>query len=153
MWSENSLPSLPKDTISTPDDCGVSQNPRRAAASCTRKIRARFRGTSPSLFKADRLNRTANMRNGDAIEFSQRRDQNATRAVPRWASGSARFARTSSVGRTQSIGIELQFGVGQIMRRGPVPRIPPITWICSPVIILPQTRQKRFSSRECQGRN
>ena len=35
--SENSLPSLPKDTIGTPDDCGVSQNPRRAAASCTQE--------------------------------------------------------------------------------------------------------------------
>jgi hypothetical protein len=69
MWSENSLPCLPKDTIGTPDDCGVSQNPRRAAASCTREIRARFRSTSPRLFQAGRLNGTANMRNYDAIEF------------------------------------------------------------------------------------
>jgi len=37
MWSENSLPSLTKDTISTPDDCVVSQNPMTAAASCTQE--------------------------------------------------------------------------------------------------------------------
>jgi len=47
----------------------------------------------------------------------------------------------SSVGCTQSIGIALQRSVGQMMRRGPFPRVPPITWISRPVMILLQTRQ------------
>ncbi len=63
------------------------------------------------------------------------------------------FARISSVGSTQSIGIELQPSVGQLSRSGPLPRVPPATWICRPVMILPQTRQKRFSSSERHWRN
>ena len=59
----------------------------------------------------------------------------------RSASSIAIFIKTSSVGRTQSIGIALHCSVGQMMRSGPFPRLPPITWICRPVIILPQTRQ------------
>src|SRR6266513_2753656 len=47
----------------------------------------------------------------------------------------------SSVGCTQSIGIALQRSVGQMMRRGPFPRVPAITWISRPVMILLQTRQ------------
>jgi hypothetical protein len=42
----------------------------------------------------------------------------------------------SSVGCTQSIGIALQRFVGQMMRRGPVSRVPPITWISGPVMIF-----------------
>ncbi|TMP95270.1 MAG: DUF3309 family protein [Verrucomicrobia bacterium] len=59
----------------------------------------------------------------------------------RSASTIAIFIKTSSVGRTQSIGIALQCSVGQMMRSGPFPRVPPITWISCPVMILLQTRQ------------
>lgn len=51
------------------------------------------------------------------------------------------FVRISFVVSTQSIGIESQPWVGQLSRSGPLPRIPPATWICRPVISLPQTRQ------------
>src|ERR1700736_126743 len=44
-------------------------------------------------------------------------------------------ARTSSVGITQSIGMEWQFRVGQIKRSGPVPRVPPTTRRSRPSII------------------
>ena len=62
-------------------------------------------------------------------------------------------ARISSVGSTQSIGIELHRSVGQLSRCDPFPRVPPATWICRPIMILPQTRQKRLSSRERHSRN
>ena len=37
------------------------------------------------------------------------------------------LARISSVGSTQSIGIELQPSVGQLSRSSPLPRVPPAT--------------------------
>jgi len=49
------------------------------------------------------------------------------------------FIKTSSVGRTQFIGLALQCSVGQLTRSGPFS--PPVTWTSRPVIILPQTRQ------------
>jgi hypothetical protein len=62
-------------------------------------------------------------------------------------------ARISSVGSTQSIGIELHRSDGQFSRCDPFPTVPPCTWICRPRMILPQTRQKRLSSRERHSRN
>lgn len=62
-------------------------------------------------------------------------------------------ARISSVGNAQSMGIELHRSVGQFARSSPSPRMSPATWICRPVTILPQTRQKRLSSRERHSRN
>src|SRR6266480_6238078 len=55
------------------------------------------------------------------------------------ASRFAIFIKTSSVGRTQFIGIALQCSVGQLTRSGPFS--PPVTWTSRPVIILPQMRQ------------
>ena len=49
-------------------------------------------------------------------------------------------ARISSVGNAQSMGIELHRSVGQFNRCNPSPRVA-ATWICRPVMILPQTRQ------------
>src|SRR6266700_3359278 len=49
--------------------------------------------------------------------------------------------RNSSVGCTQSIGIAVQRSVGQMIRRGPFPGVPVITWISRPVMILPQIWQ------------
>ena len=37
------------------------------------------------------------------------------------------------MGSTQSIGMELHRSVGQLSRSGPLPRVPPATWICRPV--------------------
>ena len=51
------------------------------------------------------------------------------------------LARISSVGSTQSIGMELHLSVGQLSRSGPLPRVPPATWIWRPEMSLPQTRQ------------
>jgi len=51
------------------------------------------------------------------------------------------LARTSVVGSTQSIGMELHFSVGQPSRSGPLPRVPPSTWICRPEMSLLQTKQ------------
>src|ERR1044071_6411043 len=48
------------------------------------------------------------------------------------------LARISSVGSTQSMGIELHFSVGQLSRSGPLPRVPPVTWMCRPDMSLPQ---------------
>jgi hypothetical protein len=69
------------------------------------------------------------------------------------ASTIAIFIKTSSVGGTHSIGIEWQCSVGQMRRSGASPSVLSITWISRPVKISPQTRQYRFSSRECHWRN
>ena len=66
------------------------------------------------------------------------------RSQPRSASTIAIFIKTSSVGRTHSIGIASQCFVGQTTRSGVWPVPLSITWISRPVIISPQTRQYRF---------
>src|SRR5213083_1996228 len=91
-------------------------------------------------------------------EFPQSRCQAAFFAVIRYLRRStdvvvAASATSSSVGNTQSIGMELHRSVGQPSRNGPFPRVPPAIRICEPAIILPQTRQKRLSSNECHSRN
>jgi len=43
------------------------------------------------------------------------------------AANISNLAMISSVGSTQSIGIELQRSVGQLSRNGPLPRVPPAT--------------------------
>jgi hypothetical protein len=63
------------------------------------------------------------------------------RSQPRSASTIAIFIKTSSVGRTHSIGIAPQRFVGQTMRSEVSPHALSITWISRPVIISPQTRQ------------
>src|SRR5436190_23303628 len=110
-----------------------------------------------------RLKWNANSRNRDAIPLYPpllgscpplpRLTEVVTAASRSSATILSTFARISSVGSTQSIGIELQRSVGQLSRNGPLPRVPPSTRICPPVIILPQTRQKRFSSSERHWRN
>jgi len=60
-------------------------------------------------------------------------------ALRSWAAIISTMAMISSVGSTQSIGIELHRSVGQLSRSGP--SVPPATWICRPVMILPQTKQ------------
>jgi hypothetical protein len=66
------------------------------------------------------------------------------RSQPPSASTIAIFIKTSSVGRTHSIGVASQRFVGQTTRSGVSPRALSITWISRPVIISPQTRQYRF---------
>jgi len=61
--------------------------------------------------------------------------------------------KTSSVGGTHSIGIAGQRSVGQMTRSGASPSVLSIARISRPVKISPQTRQYRFSSRECHRRN
>src|SRR5207302_8027241 len=110
-----------------------------------------------------RLKWNANSRNRDAIPLCPtlpgscpplpRLTEVVTAASRSSATILSTLARISSVGSTQSIGIELQRSVGQLSRSGPLPRVPPATWICRPVMILPQTRQKRFSSSERHWRN
>jgi hypothetical protein len=78
-----------------------------------------------------------------AIRRSQRRS----------ASTIAIFIRTSSVGGTHSIGTESQCSVGQMRRGGRPPHRFSIILISRPVMICPQTRQYRFSSRKCHSQN
>ena len=118
------------------------------------------RGPGPGLRPAEvgekrlqevRLKRNANPNNRDAIllcSLSGRSGAPVVRIDALRAAASrssttilSTLARISSVGSTQSMGIELQRSVGQLTRSAPLPRVPPVTWICWPVMILPQTRQ------------
>jgi len=56
--------------------------------------------------------------------------------------------KTSSVGGTHSMGIASQRSVGQMTRKDAFLSVLSITWISRPVMISPQTRQYRFSSKE-----
>ncbi len=91
----------------------------------------------------DRLKWSLNLRRKNVVGDSAQPHNSNPAQARRYAQMSALpiFARTSSVGRTQSIGIEWQRGVGQMTRSGPFPRVPPIACICRPEIILAQIRQ------------